>query len=235
MVALRIELSTTRLSAVPGQPALDYRFRQVGMVGLEPTIPSPRNRWVCRYPTSQNRLPVRTAGFEPAIPWPPTRCDNHASPRSEKGRFERKLDPNQTMARASTPFGLRDVCTRACSLFVLSKIAARTVSAEWARRRSNPRPRCFKPPLYRLSYQPSMCIGHEKRPDVARDTGPFGRAPESDLCHKRKVRTGAVFAGSWAKHPVHVSCSLVLHFRDNIVLVPRSCGPRGRVTSLTVV
>ena len=27
-------------------------------------------------------LSVRTAGFEPAIPWPPTRCDNQASPRS---------------------------------------------------------------------------------------------------------------------------------------------------------
>ena len=28
-------------------------------------------------------LSVRTAGFEPAIPWPPTRCDNQASPRSD--------------------------------------------------------------------------------------------------------------------------------------------------------
>ena len=41
------------ISAVSGQPALDYRFRQVGMVGLEPTIPCPRNTWVCRYPTSR--------------------------------------------------------------------------------------------------------------------------------------------------------------------------------------
>ena len=43
---------------------------------------------------------------------------------------------------------------------------------------------------------PEWESGDEKRPDVARDTGPFGKAPESDLCHKRKVRTGAVFAGS---------------------------------------
>ena len=82
VVALRIEPSTTRLSAVSGQPALDYRFFPVGMVGLEPTIPCPRNTWDCRYPTSRSCLPVRTAGFEPAIPWPPTRCDNQASPRS---------------------------------------------------------------------------------------------------------------------------------------------------------
>ena len=67
---------------------------------------------------------------------------------------------------------------------------------KWAGRRSNPRLRCFTPLLYRLSYQPRMGIGREKRPDVARDTGPFGKAPESDLCHKRKVREGAVFAGS---------------------------------------
>ena len=46
--------------------------------------------------------------------------------------------------------------SRTCSLIHLSKIAARTGSAEWARRRSNPRLRCFKPPLYRLSYQPRM-------------------------------------------------------------------------------
>jgi hypothetical protein len=61
------------------------------------------------------------------------------------------------------------------------------------------------------------------------------KAPESDLCHKRKVRTGAVFAGSSAKYPVHVSCSSILHLRDNIALVLRSCGLGRRVTWLTVV
>ena len=36
VVALRIELSATRLSAVSGQPALDYRFIQVGHLGVQP-------------------------------------------------------------------------------------------------------------------------------------------------------------------------------------------------------
>ena len=59
VVVLGIELSAAVLSGPLGQPALDYHFL---------SAPS-----------------VRTAGFEPAIPWPPTRCDSQASPRSEKG------------------------------------------------------------------------------------------------------------------------------------------------------
>ena len=115
--------------------------------------------------------------------------------------------------------------SRTCLLIHLSKIAARTVSAEWARRRSNPRLRCFKPPLYRLSYQPRMGIGHEKRPDVARDTGPFGKAPESDLCHKRKVRTGAVFAGSPAKHASTRCSEWRLDHKNIIVPIPSALRP----------
>ena len=82
VVALRIELSATRLSAVSGQPALDYRAVEVGTVGLEPTISCFQNTRACRYPTS--RCSVRTAGFEPAISWPPTRRDNQASLRSDQ-------------------------------------------------------------------------------------------------------------------------------------------------------
>ena len=52
------------------QPATTH---SVGMVGLEPTISCPRNTWVCRYPTS--RCQVRTAGFEPAFSWSPTKRD----------------------------------------------------------------------------------------------------------------------------------------------------------------
>ena len=63
------------------------RLFPVRMAGLEPTIPCSRNTRVCRYPTSRSCSPVRTAGFEPAIPWPPTRCDNQASPRSGKSQF----------------------------------------------------------------------------------------------------------------------------------------------------
>ena len=82
VVALRVELSATRLSAGFGQPALDYRHTslQVGKVGFEPTISCSQNTRASRCPTS--RLSVRTAGFEPAISWPPTRRDNQASPRS---------------------------------------------------------------------------------------------------------------------------------------------------------
>jgi hypothetical protein len=55
VVALRIELSATRLSAVSGQPALDYRFtfHQVGRVGLEPTISCSQNTRASRCPTSR--------------------------------------------------------------------------------------------------------------------------------------------------------------------------------------
>jgi hypothetical protein len=83
VVALRVELSATRLSAGFGQPALDYRLAnavvcQVGMAGLEPAVSCSQRPCCarcpagCRCPTS--RCPVRTAGVEPAISWPPTRC-----------------------------------------------------------------------------------------------------------------------------------------------------------------
>ena len=55
VVALRIELSATRLSAGFGQPALDYRSRfiSVGMAGIEPTRSCSQGTWACRYPTSR--------------------------------------------------------------------------------------------------------------------------------------------------------------------------------------
>ena len=105
VVALRIELSATRLSAVSGQPALDYRAVEVGTVGLEPTISCFQNTRACRYPTS--RCSVRTAGFEPAISWPPTRRDNQASLRSV----------------SSTPWGSR---TQALPRFVIPAPVHRT-------------------------------------------------------------------------------------------------------------
>ena len=85
VVVLRIELSTTRLSAVSGPPALDYQVASVGMVGLEPTIPCARNTWACRYPTSR-LFPVRTAGFEPADLLVPDQARCQASPRSVADR-----------------------------------------------------------------------------------------------------------------------------------------------------
>ena len=84
VVALRVELSATWLSARYGQPALDYQYSPVGKVGLEPTISCSQNTWAGRCPTS--RQLVRTAGFEPAVSWYPTRCDDQASLRSDGGR-----------------------------------------------------------------------------------------------------------------------------------------------------
>ncbi len=98
VVALRVELSTTRLSAVSGQPALDYqcanvvvvrasrlllpgrrsaRTTLVGMAGLEPASPCSQSTWVRRYPTSRQSFSpsVRAGGFEPPISWSPTRRD----------------------------------------------------------------------------------------------------------------------------------------------------------------
>ena len=54
---------------------------------------------------------------------------------------------------------------------------------QWAGRRSNPRLRCFKPPLDHLSYQPiSLGFGHEKRPDVCVTPGLLkGASKEADV------------------------------------------------------
>jgi hypothetical protein len=60
VVALRIELSATRISAGYGQPALDYRFHPVGKVGLEPTLSCSQNTRACRCPTSRNSQSERS-------------------------------------------------------------------------------------------------------------------------------------------------------------------------------
>ena len=82
MVALRVELSTTRLSAVSGQPALDYRFSRAPRSRTE-TLLLPKQACyhlhLCPIDIS-----VRTAGFEPAISWSPTWRDNQVSPRSDR-------------------------------------------------------------------------------------------------------------------------------------------------------
>jgi hypothetical protein len=57
--------------------------RRVIPDGLEPASPCSQSTWVRRYPTS--RLSVRTAGFEPAISWPPSRRDTQVSLRSASG------------------------------------------------------------------------------------------------------------------------------------------------------
>ena len=71
-------------------------------------------------------------------------------------------------------------------------MSAHTTCTRWIGRRSNPRLRFFKPPLYHLSYRSRFCMtkdllsgqmspevelhkkdesGTQKKPDVVRDTG----------------------------------------------------------------
>ena len=120
------------------------------MVGLEPTIPCARNTWACRYPTSRSK--VRTAGFEPAFSWSPTKRD---------ARLRRVLMEYPVGESNPNPTGIRS--PSACPLD--GAVCARTCSAKWAGRRSNPRLLVFSQALHRLSYQPN------KKPDVACDTG----------------------------------------------------------------
>lgn len=73
VVALRIELSATRLSAAPGPPALDYLFKS-GTSESNRNPPAPK-AGVLPFAPLPDFLSVRTAGFEPATSWPPTRRD----------------------------------------------------------------------------------------------------------------------------------------------------------------
>ena len=86
VVALRVELSTTRLSAVFGQPALDYLMPtslscQSGWQDSNLRSCVPKTHGFSRYPTSR-RSPVRTGGFEPPISCTPSRRDTQTSLRS---------------------------------------------------------------------------------------------------------------------------------------------------------
>ena len=121
--------------------------RHVGTVGLEPTIPCARNTWDCRYPTSRSK--VRTAGFEPAFSWSPIKRDS---------RLRHVLIKYPVGESNPNPTGIRS--PSACPLD--GAACARTYSAKWAGRRSNPRLRVFSPPpttasrrCPHLSYQPA--------------------------------------------------------------------------------
>ena len=103
VVVLRVELSTTRLSAVSGQtgprlPCANVIHRGAG-ASPATTVQARRPHHVsrdgetrtralvlpkhagCRCPTS--RFSVRTGGFEPPISWSPTSAMNQASLRSD--------------------------------------------------------------------------------------------------------------------------------------------------------
>ena len=107
VVAPRIELGTTRLSAVSGRPALDYQFKS-GKSGVEPPAAETANSQLGSCSRSR-RAPictsarlsfsVRTAGFEPAVSWSPTRRD----PRLRHVLIEYpvgELNPNPTGIRS---------------------------------------------------------------------------------------------------------------------------------------
>ena len=83
VVALRIELSATWLSASFGPPALGYRnFSRDGRTRTCVfVLPKHVGRPLPYIPLSH---PVRTAGFEPAISCTPSRRDTQASLRSVK-------------------------------------------------------------------------------------------------------------------------------------------------------
>jgi hypothetical protein len=115
VVVLRVELSATRLSAVSGQPALDYHL---------PTPLSVRSGWQdsnLRLRTPKARgfaatlhpvVRVRTGGFEPGhrraavvVSWSPTRRDNQASLRSVLQWPVRESNPS---SRLEGPKSLTD-------------------------------------------------------------------------------------------------------------------------------
>ena len=74
------ESRTQRYAVISRAWATGPRLPSVGMAGVEPACSCAQGTRASRYPSS--RFPVRTAGFEPAISWPPARRDTQASPRS---------------------------------------------------------------------------------------------------------------------------------------------------------
>ena len=92
VVALRVELSTTRLSAVFGQPALDYLVPTSSSIqsgwqdsNLRLRAPKARGFAATLHPVESERATNPAWGRsvpEPPISWPPTRRDTQASLRS---------------------------------------------------------------------------------------------------------------------------------------------------------
>jgi hypothetical protein len=157
VVVLGIELSTTRLSAEYGQPALDYRSSRAPRSRTE-TLLLPKQACFHLHLCPINCIfrSVRTAGFEPAISRSPTWRDNQASPRSDRVHVVSSPYGNRThlaalKGRYPVPIDERAML---CAL----------VERKWAGRCSNPRLRFFRPPLYRLSYQPKVLVRARKNP-----------------------------------------------------------------------
>ncbi len=146
-----------------------------------------------------DRFRVRTGGFEPPISCTPSRRDGQASLRSD----------------ASSPCGSRTLPARLerpmTSPEVERAASARTLSAKWVGRCSNPRLRLFRPPLVRLSYRPN-----EKSPASLATPGFWGsREAVSTRCHKRRGCMGSRFAGRPAN--CHAYPRLVILGRNEIM------------------
>jgi hypothetical protein len=179
----------------PGWTRTDHRRRirspcflyntgpgSVGMVGLEPTTSCFQGTQACRCPTS--RLSVRTAGIEPAISWPParrnTRLSHVLSVSSSYG--------NRTHLTALKGQYPQPIDERAMSV--------RTIYAQWAGGRSNPRLLVLSQvPTNLRSVPASQLPAQRKKPDVVVTPGFVCSRRGKAKRHKRKGCMGSVFAG----------------------------------------
>lgn len=159
-----------------------------GVWGSNPDPPVPKTGVLPSAPPPD--LSVRTVGLEPTISWPPAKRDTKlryvlifsdpCGSRTQPDRLERPM---------TSPEVERAALLR----------CARTGCAEWAGRRSNPRLRFFRPPLYRLSYQPKLSWGsassigrsQRKRPACRCDTGPCGSSKSKTKCQQRLCSLGS--------------------------------------------
>ena len=164
VVALRVELSTTRLSAVSGQPALDYHLptslsAQVGMAGLEPAFSCSQGTRVRRYPTSRFVQSERP-DLNRRSPGPARASrDNQASLRSARSSpYGSRTRLRRLEGAASCPIDERAI---SAPPHAVDTSGQRAPFTQWAGRCSNPRLRLFRPRA-----TPSQLPAQQKKPDV---------------------------------------------------------------------
>ena len=139
VVALRVELSTTRLSAVSGQPALDYHCANVVV----------QSGW------QDSNLP-RAPKARRTAPYSRLERAESSSSRPDDTRLRYVL--------LSSRAGVNPPCRRPTDRRTACGAPSTQLSTDftqWVGRCSNPRLRLFRPPLHHLSYRPQ-----QKKPDV---------------------------------------------------------------------
>ena len=167
VVALRVELSATRLSAVFGQPALDYHLPTSLSFRSGRRDSNPRSR----APTTKLRsvpgglpLPyipsVRTGGLEPPTSWSPTRRDTRlryvlivSSPCGSRTRL------SGLKGRCPVPIDERAVRRRAPSTQTNLGLARGFHAADWAVLES-------ASTAFQAAAKPSQLPVQQKKPDV---------------------------------------------------------------------